>query len=306
MTMLKFNIPIQKLFEIFELDNDKYEVVQNTTSKIWMRTPDGYSPIIGYVKKDHNRAKYVLEDGVEIKSSTHHKVFNKGVEVFIDKTDLVDTTTGAKRIVRKEHIDAGDVYDVALPYPHVYLTPDGVLHHNTTAARAIAEEVDAEMLYINASLEGNIDTIRTTLTQFVSTVSMEDRRKIVLLDESDYLTCFASEQKIAVVDQDKKIKYLSIGDLENKKFDTLTYDFDTQKIINTEATAFCSGEKELFEVEFEDGTTMLCTEDHPFFDELGGEAKISDGSLFSINIDETDYMDKPIHESNCIHVSNSK
>jgi DNA polymerase III delta prime subunit len=58
----------------------------------------------------------------------------------------------------------------------------------TTAARAIADEVDAEMLYINASLEGNIDTIRTTLTQFVSTVSMEDRRKIVLLDESDYLS----------------------------------------------------------------------------------------------------------------------
>lgn len=58
----------------------------------------------------------------------------------------------------------------------------------TTAARAIADEVDAEILVINASLEGNIDTIRTTLTQFVSTVSMEDRRKIVLLDESDYLS----------------------------------------------------------------------------------------------------------------------
>lgn len=58
----------------------------------------------------------------------------------------------------------------------------------TTLAKAIANELGADFLYINASLDGNIDTLRTTITQFVSTVSFTDSKKIVLMDECDYLT----------------------------------------------------------------------------------------------------------------------
>lgn len=58
----------------------------------------------------------------------------------------------------------------------------------TTLAYAIAKEMDAEVLFINASLEGNMDTLRTKITQFVSTASLTDSKKIVLLDEADFLT----------------------------------------------------------------------------------------------------------------------
>ncbi len=57
----------------------------------------------------------------------------------------------------------------------------------TTLAKAIAAELDADLLFINASMDGNIDTLRTTITQFVSTVSFTDSKKIVLLDEADHL-----------------------------------------------------------------------------------------------------------------------
>jgi replication-associated recombination protein RarA len=57
----------------------------------------------------------------------------------------------------------------------------------TTVARAIAAELGADLLFINASMDGNIDTLRTTITQFVSTVSFTDSKKIVLLDEADHL-----------------------------------------------------------------------------------------------------------------------
>lgn len=57
----------------------------------------------------------------------------------------------------------------------------------TTLARAIAEELGADLLFVNASMNGNIDTLRTTITQFVSTVSFSDSKKIVLLDEADHL-----------------------------------------------------------------------------------------------------------------------
>jgi DNA polymerase III delta prime subunit len=57
----------------------------------------------------------------------------------------------------------------------------------TTLARAIADELGADLLFINSSIDGNIDTLRTTISQFVTTVSFTDSKKIVLLDEADYL-----------------------------------------------------------------------------------------------------------------------
>ena len=58
----------------------------------------------------------------------------------------------------------------------------------TTLARAIASELGADLLFINASMEGNIDLIRTKLTQFASTVSFSNSKKITILDEADGLT----------------------------------------------------------------------------------------------------------------------
>jgi DNA polymerase III delta prime subunit len=63
----------------------------------------------------------------------------------------------------------------------------------TTLAKAIASELDADMLFINASLENGIDTIRTTIAQFVSSVSFSGGKKIVLLDEADYLNSNSSQ-----------------------------------------------------------------------------------------------------------------
>ena len=69
-----------------------------------------------------------------------------------------------------------------------YLFSGGAGIGKTTLAYAIAAEIDADVLFINASLDGNIDTLRTKITQFVSTVSFTDSRKVVLLDEFDYVT----------------------------------------------------------------------------------------------------------------------
>lgn len=58
----------------------------------------------------------------------------------------------------------------------------------TTLAYAIAKELDADVLFINASLDANIDALRTKITQFVSTVSFTQSKKMVILDEADYLS----------------------------------------------------------------------------------------------------------------------
>ena len=58
----------------------------------------------------------------------------------------------------------------------------------TTLARAIANHLEADLLYVNASLDNGIDILRTNILQFVSTVSFSDSKKIVLLDEADHLS----------------------------------------------------------------------------------------------------------------------
>ena len=57
----------------------------------------------------------------------------------------------------------------------------------TTLAKIIANGVDADVMYINASDENNVDTVRTKIKSFASTVGFR-QWKIVILDEADYMT----------------------------------------------------------------------------------------------------------------------
>lgn len=57
----------------------------------------------------------------------------------------------------------------------------------TTVARAMLEELGCDYIVINASLKGNIDTLRTEIQEFASSVSFSGGRKYVILDEADYL-----------------------------------------------------------------------------------------------------------------------
>jgi DNA polymerase III delta prime subunit len=58
----------------------------------------------------------------------------------------------------------------------------------TTVAKALCNEIGAEYIMINGSDEGrSIDVLRTTIKGFASTVSLTDSRKVVIIDEADYM-----------------------------------------------------------------------------------------------------------------------
>lgn len=57
----------------------------------------------------------------------------------------------------------------------------------TTVARALCEELGFDYIVINGSMNGGIDTLRTDIQNFASTVSLTGSRKVVILDEADYL-----------------------------------------------------------------------------------------------------------------------
>ena len=57
----------------------------------------------------------------------------------------------------------------------------------TSLAKLIVKQLDADHLYINASDERGIDTIRDKIVPFASSIGFNGL-KIIILDESDYLT----------------------------------------------------------------------------------------------------------------------
>lgn len=57
----------------------------------------------------------------------------------------------------------------------------------TTIAKALCNEIGAEYIMINGSEESGIDTLRTKIRGFASTVSLTDSPKVIIVDEADGL-----------------------------------------------------------------------------------------------------------------------
>lgn len=71
--------------------------------------------------------------------------------------------------------------------PHLLLHSSSPGTGKTSAAKLIGNSLDADVLYINASDENNIETVRDKIKNFASSVGFGSI-KIIILDEADYLT----------------------------------------------------------------------------------------------------------------------
>ena len=57
----------------------------------------------------------------------------------------------------------------------------------TTVAKALCDQLNCDWIMINGSEEGGIDVLRDKIKNFASTVSLSGGKKLVILDEADYL-----------------------------------------------------------------------------------------------------------------------
>lgn len=58
----------------------------------------------------------------------------------------------------------------------------------TTVAKAMCEEIECDYMIINGSDENGVDTIRVKIKNYASAMSLSGGRKVVIIDEADYLT----------------------------------------------------------------------------------------------------------------------
>lgn len=57
----------------------------------------------------------------------------------------------------------------------------------TTIAKALCNEVGCDFIVINGSDESGIDVLRTKIKNYASSVSLSGGRKVIIIDEADYL-----------------------------------------------------------------------------------------------------------------------
>ena len=85
----------------------------------------------------------------------------------------------------KEFIDSGELPN--------FLFCGGAGVGKTTVAKALCNEIGAEYLFINGSEESGIDVLRSKIKNFASSVSLTDAKKVVILDEADYLNANSTQ-----------------------------------------------------------------------------------------------------------------
>ena len=71
----------------------------------------------------------------------------------------------------------------------------------TTVARAMCEEIGSDYILINGSDESGIDTLRVKIKGFASSVSLMGGRKVIIIDEADYLTPAAQAAFRGVIEE---------------------------------------------------------------------------------------------------------
>ena len=74
--------------------------------------------------------------------------------------------------------------------PHILLHSHSPGTGKTSAAKMLAMNVDADILYVNASDENSVDVMRDKIKNFSSTIGFK-KWKIVILDEMDFLSAGA-------------------------------------------------------------------------------------------------------------------
>lgn len=72
-------------------------------------------------------------------------------------------------------------------FPHLLLTGKAG-GGKTTLAKLLVNQIGCDYIYINASDENNVDTIRYKVKNFSTAVSFNDLIRVVILDEADYMT----------------------------------------------------------------------------------------------------------------------
>jgi hypothetical protein len=259
--LVEYTVSIKTLFKLTDNLNAEFESAQDISNLgIEIQTPDGWQAINALVRKYTDAARYFLEDDLELTCATKHLVFEDAVCKPISTCTTIDTVNGSVKVIGLEHLGPQVLYDVAIDNPHLYITSNGIIHHNTTLAKCLFNELGVDptdVRYINASHNTGVEYYRN-LTGFVETMPSGDYRYI-LLDE-----CL-DENVVVWILRDGIEKSVPIKELDESNDLVKSYNIQQNRIEWRPFQLMDKGDREVIEIEFENGEVVVCTPNHKWY-----------------------------------------
>jgi predicted AAA+ superfamily ATPase len=198
---------------------------------------------------------FLIEDNSEPEVSTHTIWTERYRPSKLE--DYVGNETLKAKI--KQYIETNDI-------PHLLLY-GGAGTGKTTLAKLITNSIKCDMLYINASDENGIDTVRVKIKNFACNIGFNPL-KVIVLDE-----CLDENTRVWVL-RDGKEQPIFIKNLNDKNDLVKSYNTKTEQVEWMPFTLFDKGTQEVYKISLENGEVVICTPDHKWYVEENGLKKV--------------------------------
>jgi DNA polymerase III delta prime subunit len=80
-------------------------------------------------------------------------------------------------------------------------------HGKTSAAYALCNDIGADFMYLNGSIDNSIDVLRYKVSQFAMTSSFSDGKKVVILDEAERISAAGLDGLKGILDSSESNTY---------------------------------------------------------------------------------------------------
>lgn len=221
--MKKLKLTYRELFKKLNMDDEvSKEQAYEKIPEIFVKTPEGeLTKINAFVKKPKNKTVQVnFVNGLNVRCSENHIFMNDGAEVFAKNSTDIDTTNGSVKVESIAYIEDEEHYDISIDAPHLYVSPSGVIHHNSKMSTSILkyaaehddilpydkmEDVYDDHQYVAvASVKSN-----AVLADDLFWKELEQKEfDFVILDDLDFFLT-SRNNEVTSNDEDQKNKFLN-------------------------------------------------------------------------------------------------
>jgi replication factor C small subunit len=191
--MKKLSMKIGDLFKILDLQDIEQDKEVSSSELVFIRMPNGdYTKINYFVKKNSSAIMIETATGKKLTAADKHIVIEDNKQVFLKHAKSISCVDGDRivhdDIISKKSIGNIDLFDVSIDHPHLYCDSYGIIHHNTTVARALCNELKADVLFMNCSKDNSVEDVRTKINSFASSMSLTGNARVFIGDEFDYVS----------------------------------------------------------------------------------------------------------------------
>ena len=103
-----------------------------SVENVQIKTPTGFAKIRSMIKKPGKGIKITTHSGKTLSCERGHLIKTEiGWEKAEDAVSIILANGDLEAIVSKEEINNGEFYDVTIDHPNEYVTPNGMIHHNS-------------------------------------------------------------------------------------------------------------------------------------------------------------------------------